>query len=172
MNATAAIRRATPNDATAVLALFDAAIAWFTEIGNTEQWGSEPWSTQERQVARIAEACDSPDSWVHITERGEVNGFLVLGDAMPYVPAPEQPELYVRVLIASRAPHARGVGRRLMAFADDRALADGVTELRVDCYRGGSGALVRYYESCGYERTSVFDDGGWPGQVLARSLAR
>lgn len=45
------------------------------------------------------------------------------------------------------------------------------TEPRLDCFGGGTGALVRYYESCGYQRAGSFDDGGWPGQILTRSLA-
>lgn len=172
MQTTPTMRRATIDDAAAVLELFDGAIAWFAEIGNTEQWGTEPWSTQERQIARVKEACALPEAWVAVDGSGAVRGFIALGDAMPYVPAAPHPELYVRVLIASREPRVRGVGRALMALADERALEMGITELRLDCFGGGTGALVRYYESCGYERTSTFDEGGWPGQVLVRSLAR
>ena len=51
-----------------------------------------------------------------------------------------------------------------------RARAAGVQRLRVDCYGGGTGALVRFYESCGYERLSTFDVDGWPGQLLGRNL--
>lgn len=172
MEKTISIRRATPDDVPAVLELFDDCIAWFTEIGNTEQWGTEPWSSQDRQVSRVEEACALPESWVAVADTGTVSGFIALGDAMPYVPVAERPELYVRVLIASRDPNIRGIGRQLMGFADERAIALGVTDLRLDCFGGGTGALVKYYESCGYERAGTFDDGGWPGQILTRSLAR
>jgi GNAT superfamily N-acetyltransferase len=72
------------------------------------------------------------------------------------------------VLIGSRDPRAKGTGRSLLAFADEQALAAGVTLLRVDCYAGGTGDLVRFYESCGYTKTDAFLVGDWPGQVLAR----
>lgn len=111
-----------------------------------------------------------PGAWVAQTAQGEVRAFLALGEAMPYVPAATEPELYVRVLIASRDARVRGIGRRLMAFADEQARAAGLDYLRVDCYGGGSGELVRFYESCDYERLSTFNVDGWPGQVLGRRL--
>lgn len=164
-------RRATQADAAAVLQLFDEAIEWFKTFGNDQQWGIKPWSTQDRQVARIREACALPGAWVAEHEQIGVCGALVLGDAMPYVPPAESAELYVRLLIASRHPGARGVGRAMMRFADEEAKAAGVSQLRVDCYAGGSGNLVRFYESCGYERLLTFDEDGWPGQVLVRHLS-
>lgn len=89
---------------------------------------------------------------------------------MPYVTPATEPELYVRLLVASRDTAARGVGRRLLAFADDQARLAGVQRLRVDCYGGDSGALIRFYESCGYKRLSPFALEGWPGQLLERRL--
>lgn len=166
------IRRARATDAPAILRIFDEVIAWFVEIGNEEQWGSEPWSTQDRQIARVTEACELPEAWVAVDQHDEVLGFIALGSAMPYVPKVNHEELYVRVLIASRAQAARGVGRRLMELADERALAAGISELRLDCFAGGSGGLVRFYESCGYERDTGFTDDGWPGQILVRSLTQ
>lgn len=168
------IRRATPQDASAVLHLFDEAIAWFVRIGNTEQWGTAPASGQEKWTTRVADWCAAQDTWVVEHPEAGVCGALVLGDPVAYVPAATEPELYVNVLIGSRDPRAKGVGRRLLAFTDERANALGVELIRVDCYAGGSGDLVRFYESCGYTRTEAFTVGDapneWPGQVLERSL--
>ncbi|KFG97928.1 acetyltransferase [Burkholderia paludis] len=165
-----AIRRASAQDAPAVLRIFDEVIAWFVEVGNDGQWGREPWSTSPRRIALVTDACALPEAWVAEGRDGRIVGALILGESMPYVPPATEPEIYVRVLVASRDARARGVGRRLLAFADDRARAAGVARLRVDCYGGGTGALVRFYESCGYERISTFDVDGWPGQLLGRSL--
>lgn len=164
------IRRATTLDAPAVLQLFDEVMTWFAEIGNHGQWGCEPWSALPRRVQMVTEACGLPEAWVVEDSECRVFGALVLGEAQSYVPPAIEPEIYVRVLIASRDKRARGVGRRLMAFAEDRARVAGVQRLRVDCYGGGSGALVRFYESCGYERISTFSVDGWPGQLLGRNL--
>lgn len=164
------IRRASVADAPAVLQVFDEVIAWFAAIGNDGQWGTEPWSASPERVARIAQACAMPDAWVVVGPDGRVHAALVLGESMPYVPPAAGPEVYVRLLIAAREERVRGVGRRLMAFADSRARATGVKRLRVDCYGGGTGDLVRFYESCGYVRLSTFEVDGWPGQLLGRSL--
>ncbi|MDR6867500.1 GNAT superfamily N-acetyltransferase [Microbacterium resistens] len=164
------IRRAGDEDVPAILALFDEVIAWFVSIGNEGQWGAEPWSTQQRRIDQVTELCALPEAWVAEHPGLGVCGVLVLGEAMDYVPPASGPEAYVRLLIASREPRARGIGRHLMGVADDRARALGVDRLRVDCYGGGSGALIRFYESCGYERISVFDVAGWPGQLLGRTL--
>jgi len=166
------IRRASVEDAPAVLQIFDEVIAWFVSMGNEGQWGSEPWSALPLRIARVTESCALPGAWVAEEPGGGIRGALVLGDAMPYVPAATGPEVYVRLLVASRDARARGIGRRLLAFADDQARAAGVDRLRVDCYGGGSAALVRFYESCGYARISTFDVNGWPGQLLGRKLGR
>ena len=153
-----------------MLQVFDEVIAWFVGMGNHEQWGIEPWSASPRRVKQVSDACALPEAWVVEAPGGGVRAVLVLGEPMPYVPSASEPEVYVRLLIAARDERVRGVGRRLLAFADDRARALGVGRLRVDCYGGGTGDLVRFYESCGYERISTFDIEGWPGQLLGRSL--
>ncbi|WP_348786638.1 GNAT family N-acetyltransferase [Leifsonia sp. NPDC080035] len=164
------IRPAGPSDAAHVLRLFDDAIAWFATIGNTRQWGTEPLSAQPKQVSRVEGWVAEPGAWIaEHPEAGPV-GFLVLGEPTDYVWPADEPELYVRVLIGSRDPRGKGVGRALLRFADEQAEAAGVGLLRVDCYAGASGDLVRFYESCGYERTETFTVGDWPGQVLARRV--
>lgn len=162
------IRRASIADVPAVLRIFDDVIAWLVRMGNEGQWGSEPWSGLPHQVARVTEACALPGAWVAEAPEIGVCAALVLGEAMPYVPAATEPECYVRLLVASPDARVRGIGRRLLAFADDQTRAAGLSHLRVDCYGGGGGALVRFYESCGYVRISSFDVDGWPGQLLGR----
>jgi len=164
------IRRATVLDAPAVLKVFDEVMAWFVQMGNGGQWGSAPWSASPRRIQLLEDACALPDAWVAEDERGHLFGALVLGEAQPYVSPATEPEIYVRVLVASRDARARGIGRRLLAFADNRARDAGVQSLRVDCYGGGTGALVRFYESCGYERIEAFSVDGWPCQLLGRSV--
>jgi GNAT superfamily N-acetyltransferase len=167
-------RRAVPADAATVLTLFDEAIAWFVRVGNTRQWGTEPASGQERWITRVQQWCASSDTWVAEHPAVGVCGALVLGEALEYVPAATEPEVYVRVLIGSRDPRVKGTGRRLLALAEERAQAAGVGRLRVDCYAGGSGDLVRFYEAAGFERDVTFTVGdgtdAWPGQVLSRRV--
>lgn len=164
------IRPARSDDDAGVLRLFDDAIAWFVTIGNTGQWGTEPFSARPEQVARVRGWVAEAGAWIAEHPEAGTVGFLLQGAATDYVPAATEPELYVRVLIGSRDPRAKGTGRALLAFAEASARAAGVGMLRVDCYAGGSGDLVRFYESCGFERTDTFLVGEWPGQVLARRI--
>lgn len=165
------IRPTAFEDATQVVALFDEAIVWMNENGNTEQWGTEPWSKKPDTVEKITNWCAQGNGgWVALLPDGTVGGFLVVGDAHPYVPAATEPELYIVALIAARRPETRGFGHRLLRHADELAAKRGISELRVDCWAGGGGKLVRFYESAGYSKHSTFEVRGWPGQILTRSL--
>ncbi len=99
---------------------------------------------------------------------GVTVGALVLDDAPAYVPAAFEPEVYVLVLVTAHRPDAKGAGAFLLDVAVAQADADGVGLVRVDCFAGNGGALVRFYESCGFQRLTTFDVDGWPGQVLGR----
>lgn len=168
---TPTLRRATAGDAVEILRLFDEAIAWFVSVGNTGQWGSEPATGQERWEERATRWAAGPDTWIaQLPDTGEVCGALVLGEALEYVPAATEPELYVQTLIGSRDPRAKGTGRLLLAFAEQQAADRGLGLLRLDCYAGGTGDLVRYYESVGFTPTETFRVGEWPGQVLTRRV--
>lgn len=164
------LRRATPDDVPAVLTLFDEAIEWFVSIGIQGQWGSQPWSTSERQRRRVTEMLALPGAWVAADQDGSIIGAAVVGEAGAEVPPATEPELYVRVLIGSRRPETKSVGSLLLSHADTLAREAGLGYLRVDCYAGGSGKLVEYYESRGYTRLSTFTVEDWPGQVLERRL--
>ena len=72
-----------------------------------------------------------------------------------------------------------GVGRELYIHwlaSDRRFKAEGtrraaVSLLRVDCYAGADGKLVRSDEGNGFTRTDTYTvKNDWPGRVLARRL--
>ncbi|MEV7520479.1 GNAT family N-acetyltransferase [Streptomyces sp. NPDC091371] len=159
-------------DAPAVLAMLDSAVAWMNARGNTEQWGTTPYSQKPGGVARVERYLT--ENAPHIAELdGTPVGALVLDTGpspqLPIAPAGE-PERYVRLLVTDR-PHAGlGIGAALLAHAAEEARRAGVDLLRVDCWAGGGGELVAYYERNGFTRTGGFLSGAWPGQVLARRV--
>jgi ribosomal protein S18 acetylase RimI-like enzyme len=104
--------------------------------------------------------------------QGIIGALTVSSDAelKPWITPASEPELYISFLITHRAWNGRGVGKRLMEQARKLAQAAGVSLLRVDCYAGDDGKLVRYYESQGFERTEAFEERGWKGQILAQRL--
>jgi GNAT superfamily N-acetyltransferase len=144
-------------DTDAVLALFDANVAWLVERGREAQWGSEPWSGSPRLVGFVRDLL--ADGVVTIAEiEGEVVGASVVTDhPMPYVPAIEEAERYLKLLIASPAHRGERIGRRLIELARERTVADGVQLLRVDCWAGGDRRLVAYYVSEGFSPTQEIE---------------
>jgi ribosomal protein S18 acetylase RimI-like enzyme len=154
------------DDAPALLALFDEAVAWLVERGQPGQWGTEPWSGSERHRAFVSELAAA--GLTVAEEDGEVVGALVVGEPMPYVdPAPE-PELYVRLLITSRRRRGERIGERLVELARADARARGVSLLRVDCYAAPT--LVAWYERQGFEVVAPLHVGEWEGRLLEQRV--
>jgi GNAT superfamily N-acetyltransferase len=167
------IRPGGPADVKAVLAILDGAVRWLVERGQTGQWGSTPFSEVPRTVALAERYAASNDFYVAVNA-GRPVGALVVGESSEPVPAPAEPELFVKLLVTDHSDQARGVGSLLLEHAGILAVARGVGLLRLDCYRGNGGGLVRYYEGQGFTATATFSvaqpDGPWPGQVLERRL--
>lgn len=165
---TLSVRPAGPADAAGVVALFDDAVRWLTAQGYEAQWGATPWSDVPQRVAAVEGWCTGSGAWVAETDDDALAGLLVLGDAPEYVPPADVPEVYVVALVGSQRPEGKGSGRQLLGLADRVARERGVRQLRVDCFAGNGGRLVRFSESAGYERTDTFLVGDWTGQVLRR----
>lgn len=132
-------------DTGSVVALFDANVAWLVERGRADQWGSSPWSENQRSVDFVRDLLSSGE--VTIAEiQGDVVGASVVADhPMPYVPATDEPERYLKLLIASPSHRGEGIGHRLIMMAKEATIAAGVELLRVDCWAGGDRRLVAYY---------------------------
>lgn len=166
------IRPGGPADAPATLGMLDAAVAWMNDRGNTEQWGTTPYSRKDGGAARVDRYLTENAPFVAELD-GTPVGTLVLDSGpspqMPVAPA-EEPELYVRLLVSDRRYAGLGVGAALLAHAVEEARRTGVHLLRVDCWAGGGGELVAYYQRNGFTPTDRFLAGSWPGQVLARRV--
>ncbi len=160
------LRQGGAGDETLVLGLLDDAVAWLGSRGITDQWGTVPFSAIPARVAEAARWAAS-GGLVLATAGDELCGALVLGDAPTYAPATDRPEVYVVLLVAGRAPAARGVGTALLEHAREVAQDRGVDRVRLDCFAGGDQSLVRFYEANGFARLGTFQVGVWPGQVLA-----
>jgi GNAT superfamily N-acetyltransferase len=167
------IRRGGRDDVATVLTLLDRATEWLVATGRTEQWGTAPHSTNPRRVEQVTGFAESGGLWL-ADLNGRPAGAVAVGEAMPYVPQVDEPELYVQLLVSDPAVSGRGVGAALLAHARTLAHKRDVSLLRVDCFAGGDGALVRYYERQGFARAESFsvtvNGRPWPGEVLAQRL--
>ncbi|MGW1886820.1 GNAT family N-acetyltransferase [Streptomyces sp. NPDC001970] len=166
------IRPGSLADAPAVLDMLDSAVVWMNERGNTEQWGTTPYSQRPGGVARVERY--TAENAPYIAELdGKPVGALVLDSGpspqMPIARAAE-PERYVRLLVSDRRYAGLGIGAALLAHAVEETRRAGVELLRVDCWAGGAGELVAYYERNGFTPTDRFLSEAWPGQVLARRV--
>ncbi|WP_246212586.1 GNAT family N-acetyltransferase [Streptomyces abyssomicinicus] len=152
--------------------MLDAAIVWMNARGNTEQWGTTPYSRKQGGVERVQRYFTECRPFVAELD-GVPAGALVLHTGpSPQVPIPPagEPERYVRLLVSDRRHAGHGIGAALLAHAVQEARRAGVALLRVDCWAGEEGRLVSFYERNGFSRTEEFQVGAWPGQVLAQRV--
>ncbi len=162
------IRRGGPADADAVIGLFDEAVAWMVARGQTGQWGTEPMSRNAKMVARVREWAGGDGLWM-AEDGGAPIGALVVGERPEHVHPADEPELYVELLLSSRARAGERIGARLIEHAVALARDAGVPLLRVDCWAGAP-KLVGFYEAQGFVRDGTFDVRGWQGQVFSMRL--
>jgi L-amino acid N-acyltransferase YncA len=162
------LRPATAADLDTVGALFDDAVRWLTAQGRTGQWGTEPFSTDQRLMETVRRRL-AGEAWIaEVDDR--VAGFMALGEPQGHIPPTDVPELYVASLVGARFAEARGAGRMLLKHAVARAAGESVERVRVDCYAGDDRALVAFYVSAGFTPTDTFTVDAWPGQVLELRL--
>ena len=170
------IRPGGPGDIAAVLALGDEAVTWMNARGNTQQWGTAPWTGSQEREAVVRDLAHGGGMRIAEEQDGTVLGVLVITGTPPaYVPAAAERELYVNLLLVSRRHSGQGVGAVLIGCARQEAAARGLGLIRVDCWAGENGSLVRVYERYGFSRVREFTvalpSGEWPGMLLAMRLA-
>lgn len=166
------VRRGEAAEIPEVAALYDAAVAWLVEIGSSGQWGTEPLSARPGRMATYRTWVAERRLWVAEAGDDAIVGAIALGTPPPYVEAVAEPELYVMSFVTDRSRSGRGIGRALLEHARTQARELGVGLFRVDCWGGGDGALVHYYERAGFTRTLTFSvlGGDWPCQVLEQRI--
>lgn len=168
------LRDGSVSDLPDAMSLLDAAVAWLTSRGRTEQWGAEPFSSVEARVAQIRTMLSERTARI-AEEDGEVVGLCVLADEpLPYVDPAPVPELYLQLLVTDREHSGSGIGNALVDDAVEIARQRGVTQMRLDCYARDE-ALVGVYERFGFtlERRFTVDTGqtkAWPGAILRMEI--
>jgi GNAT superfamily N-acetyltransferase len=170
------IREGGPDDLPAILGMLDSSAQWLVAQGRPGQWGTRRLSENPKVVESVTRDMDEGSVFIAEVD-GVPAGTLTLADApgasLSHLPPPGEPERYIHWLVSDRRFKGHGVGSALIAHAAEVTRRAGVSLLRVDCYAGDDGKLVRYYESNGFTPTETYTagaDGKWPGQVLARRV--
>jgi GNAT superfamily N-acetyltransferase len=166
------IRRGGARDLPVLLDFLDEAVEWLASRGNAGQWGTEPFSTQPSQRDRVAGVLDDGELWIAEVDAEPAGALVVSENRKDFAPPVEEPELYVTLLVVSRRHAGAKIGSRLLDFAREQARARGVALMRVDCYAGGTGDLVRYYTRNGFTptQTVTLRGGTWRGQLFEQRL--
>jgi GNAT superfamily N-acetyltransferase len=165
-----AVRPGGVDDLPVVLGMLDRAVLWLVARGRVGQWGDRPWSVTPRALERAKVLLGGGGVWLAEVD-GEPAGCVVITRQPPHFVVPaDEPELYVQLLVTDRAFAGRGIGTALLEHARAQARAAGLGLLRVDCYAGEDGRLVRYYTGEGSTPTERFVVDGWPGQLFAQRL--
>lgn len=141
------------DDLDAIIGLFDENITWLVARGSEAQWGSALWSTDEKKIAFLRELLAGGDLTIAEIDGKVVGASLLSRQPMHYVPAIEEPERYLTLLIASPRFRGHSIGSGLIARAREQTLAEGIHLLRVDCWSGGDRKLVEYYTRQGFTPT-------------------
>ncbi|MFC8448861.1 GNAT family N-acetyltransferase [Kitasatospora sp. NPDC057223] len=159
-------------DAPFVLGMLDSAVLWMNGRGNTEQWGTTPYSQKPGGVARVERYLTENTPYVAELDGAPAGALVLDSGPSPQLPIPPagEPERYVRLLVSDRRHAGRGIGAALLAHAAEETGRAGAKLLRVDCWAGGGGELVAFYERNGFTPTDRFLSEDWPGQVLARRV--
>ena len=83
------IRPGGPGDIAAVLALGDEAVEWMNARGNTQQWGSAPWTGSQQREAVIRDQAHGGGMRIAEDQDGVVLGVMVITETPAgYVPRP------------------------------------------------------------------------------------
>lgn len=85
--------------------------------------------------------------------------------------------IFIDVLVSDyrTGPRRKGAGLALLNYVKDLAHKEGKRTVFMDCYRGGTGRLIEYYEQQGFRRVGEFEyqqaNGTmWPGRLLRLDL--
>lgn len=165
------LRRGGTADSDAVLGLFDEAVEWLCERGSPDQWGTRPWSERPEAVQRVRSMLSEDGTFIAEHDGEPVGVTVVAEHPTSYVPTTEEDHLYIHLLLVSRRYKGHRIGSQLLGWARAEALRRGLSLLRVDCFAGAEGKLIRYYESQGFTKVTTFDVNGWPGQLLEQRLS-
>jgi ribosomal protein S18 acetylase RimI-like enzyme len=147
------MRRARPDEADAVGALVEAAFA-----RHVEAVGRRPAPMDDDHAAHIA----AGEQWVGEAPDGSLSSAIVLTE--------EGDHLHVDNVAVAPALQGRGLGRALLAFADDEARRRGLAEVRLYTNAAMTDNLV-FYPRLGFVETARYAQHGFSRVLFVKRVA-
>lgn len=128
--------------------------------------GSEPWLSLGYDVEAARRALCAPERELHVAAvEGEAAGYVLLNLTGPFAG-------YIQSICVAPALRSRGVGRRLVQYAEARVFADH-SNLFI-CVSDVNDGARRFYERLGYEAVGELKDylvRGHAELLLRKSIA-
>jgi GNAT superfamily N-acetyltransferase len=157
------IRPAQPEEAEVVVAVLNSAAAWLVERG------LDAWRPGQFRVERIAASIARGETHLMFThDRAVATVTLEWSDELMW-PGAHDDAGYVHRLGVVRAEHGKGLGRRLLTWAELQVALRPRPYVRLDCGCANP-ALRRYYERAGYRHRGDRSVQGRVGDVFCASL--
>jgi ribosomal-protein-alanine N-acetyltransferase len=105
--------------------------------------GSEPWITLQRDYGAAVQTLTSPGKEVYVAADGkEILGFVIINMQGGFIG-------YIQTIGVAPEWRSRGIGRRLVAFAEERIFRDSPNVFI--CVSSFNPDAQRFYRSLGYE---------------------
>lgn len=158
------IRLAEARDLDGVIALIAERIAWMDAVG-IKQWNRTGYFTRYPR-AYFLSLTEKKELFVAEDESG-IAGVMALFSEDERWPDDGVPALYVHHLAA--ALRCRGLGRKLLAWAECYAAGAGKERLRLDSAVGNE-KLEYFYAAQGYLEAGFCDDGPYHGVLREKRL--
>ena len=112
---------------------------------------SEPWKTLGRDFAHTLRTVTNSNSQVYVaTESNEVVGLVIVVMNVPLIRG------YINALAVKQEHRNRGIGAKLLKFAEDRIFRDWPNVFL--CVTTFNTKAQRFYERMGYHRIGVIED--------------
>jgi GNAT superfamily N-acetyltransferase len=160
---------AAKDDLSLVMGLLHRRVQWLRDQG------SDQWSTYERWEPEMVESIAENRTLVlRLADTYEPVGTLTISrEADPdfwTIEEQDTPALYLSKLATNPDYAGRDLGRLMLDYALYRAIAERLTELRMDVWRTAT-KLHQYYESQGWSHVrTVEKPGRWSGTLFARRI--
>jgi ribosomal protein S18 acetylase RimI-like enzyme len=156
------IRRAGPDDKSAIVDLISEAAHWLQTTKHTNQW-ARPWPDRAARDARIVKGIKDGLTWM-VTDKEELAATVTCrehGSGALWTPAElREPAVYVSRLIVRRDHARRGIGAALIDWTGLHGMEEwGARWIRVDVWTTNDG-LHGYYKGQGFThlRTVEFEN--------------
>lgn len=144
---------------------------------SAEEWlarrGIRQWNVGEVPIDQIADQLDAGEWWLLVDRSGAIQAglrYLSADDAV-WSHEPRRAARYVHGLMISRDIAPPGSGAHLLAWAEARAMDEGISVMRLDCVEDNR-RLRRFYRDQGYREVGRrdFDENWFSATLFEKNL--